>query len=326
MKESILREQYAARGCSEEVSSRAVASVAAFEQWLVARGSSLEQADVALVREYIRFLMETGQNQPETLLALARYVHLIGRNNVYLYFTTLLGSEGVFESIQERLALLTKDRARPCRLDALQHPPLGSEPGDFPEFTRQLMERLEAALPEKTVQRVLAGNNHCIPAAAFEDEVQLYRQASSLDEYLSGRHKRQVAKLQQHCDSNTVWFEQMITQRVVDYVAANPEILSAVRAGDTLYVTKIPYQPDAYLASDDPLLKRYYACHCPFVREAILRGEPAISANWCYCSGGFAKHPYEVILGRELHVTLLKSALNGDSVCRFAIHLDEAAE
>ncbi len=326
MKESILREQYAARGCSEEVSSRAVASVAAFEQWLFARGSSLEQADVALVREYIRVLIQTGQNQPETLLALARYVHLIGRNNVYLFFTTLLGSEGVFESIQTRLALLTEAGEQPCRLDELHHPPLGAEPDDFPEFTKQLMERLEAALPEDTIQRVLAGNNHCIPAAAFEDEIQFYRLASSLDEYLSGRHKRQVAKLQQHCDSNTVWFEQMITQMVVDYVAANPEILSAVRAGDTLYVTKIPYQPDAYLATDDPLLKRYYACHCPFVRAAILRGEPAISANWCYCSGGFAKHPYEVILGRELRVTLLKSALNGDSVCRFAIHLDESAE
>ena len=326
MQESILREQYAARGCSKEVTNQAVASVAAFEQWLVARGSSLEIADVALVREYIRVLIQTGQNQPETLLALARYVQLIGRNDVYLYFTTLLGSEGVFASIRKRLALLTKDGNRPCRLDELQHPPLGSEPVEFPEFTKQLMERLEASLPEETMHRVLAGNHHGIPADAFEDEVQLYRQASSLDEYLRARHKRQVAKLQQHCDSNTVWFEQMITRRVVDYVAEHPEILSAVRSGDTLYVTKIPYMPDEYLATDDPLLKRYYACHCPFVREAILHGEPAISENWCYCSGGFAKHPYEAILGRPLRVTLLKSALKGDSVCRFAIHLDERNE
>ena len=208
----------------------------------------------------------------------------------------------------------------------MQHPPLGSEPDDFPEFTKQLMERLETALPEETVQTVLAGNHHDIPAAAFENEAKLYRQSSSLDEYLRARHQRQVAVLQQHCDDNTVWFEQMITQRVVDYVAEQPEILSAVRSGDTLYVTKIPYMPDEYLETDDPLLKRYYACHCPFVREAILRGEPAISENWCYCSGGFAKHPYEAILGRPLRVTLLKSALKGDSVCRFAIHLDERNE
>ena len=118
--------------------------------------------------------------------------------------------------------------------------------------------------------------------------------------------------------------EQIITQRVVDLVAKNPEILSAVRRGDTLYVTKIPYDPDAYLATNDSRYRRYYACHCPFVREAILRGETDISANWCYCSGGFVKYPYEVILGKELKVDLLQSVLKGDSVCRFAIHLDSA--
>ena len=58
--------------------------------------------------------------------------------------------------------------------------------------------------------------------------------------------------------------------------------------------------------------------------EAILRGEPNISSNWCYCSGGFVKYPYEAILGRELRVDLLQSALKGDPVCRFAIHLDSA--
>ena len=87
---------------------------------------------------------------------------------------------------------------------------------------------------------------------------------------------------------------------------------------------RIPYDPARYLAETDETMRRYYACHCPFVREAILRGEIDISANWCYCSGGFVKYPYEVILGRELRVDLLQSVLKGDSICRFAIHLDDA--
>jgi len=326
MNESILREHYAKRGFSSDSADRAVGSVAALEQWLNELPSSLELAGVDPVRQYVRHLMRNGQNDLETLLSLARYFYLTGRNDIYIYFTSLLGGDGVFESIRKRLSDLVDCETSACLLGSLVHPPLGSEPADFPEFTKSLMDRLEAGLPDETMRRVLSGNHHEIPASAFEKEAQFYRQASSIDEYLAGYHRRQVAELQQHCDTNTVWYEQNITQRVVDFVAANPEIQSAVREGDTLYTTKIPYDPDRYLAQSDPVLKRYYACHCPFVREAILRGEPVVSSNWCYCSGGFVKYPFEVLLGRELRVTLLESVLKGDPVCRFAIHLDGAAK
>lgn len=325
MNESILRAFCKERGLSNEQAEQAVASVAALEQWLRERHSSLERATVDLIRPYLRGLIEAGQNHPETLLALERYFFLTGRNDIYIYFTSLLGGEGVVESIRKRLADRADAKTGDSVFGSLVRPPLGSEPADFPEFTRRLMERLEASLPEQTVRCVLAGNHHGIPASAFEEEARLYRQASSLDAYLLARHGRQVATLQRHCDTKTVWFEQDVTQRVVDYVADNPEILSAVRKGDVLYTTKVPYDPDRYLETDDPVLKRYHACHCPFVREAILRGEPAISPNWCYCSGGFVKYPYEVILGRELRVTLLESVLKGDFVCRFAIDLRDNA-
>lgn len=321
MNESALRELYAKQGRCAEWIDLTVSSVAALAQWLFEQRSSPEQATVDLVRRYLRRLIDTGQNQPETLVALARYFEWIGRNDVYLYFTSLLGGEGVIESIRQRLSSLTDRETGDVLLGSFSLPPLGTDPAEIPAFTASLMERLEANLSEQTVRRALCGNHHAIPASAFEAEQRLYQEAPSLDVYLRERHERQVATLQKHCDAKTVWFEQIITQRVVDLVAKNPEMLSAVRRGNTLYVTKIPYDPDAYLATDDSRYRRYYACHCPFVREAILRGEPVVSANWCYCSGGFAKYPYEVILGRALRVTLLESVLKGDSVCRFAIHL-----
>lgn len=326
MNETILRENYAQRGFSATLADQAVASVSALERWLIQRGSSLETAAVENIRLSIRGLIDAARNDPETLFAQARYFYLTGRKEIYIYYTSLLGGAGVIESIRERLGDLTDSGTRDRLLGAFATPPLGSEPADFPEFTRALMDRLETALPEQTVQRVLAGNHHSIPPSAFEEEALLYRQAASMDEYLIARHERQVLELQRHCDTGTVWYEQTITQEVVDFVAANPEIQSAVQTGDTLYTTKIPYDPARYLSETDPVRKRYYACHCPFVREAILRGETDLSPNWCYCSGGFVKHPFEVILGRELRVTLLESALKGDSVCRFAIHLDGAAE
>lgn len=325
MNESILREYYATRGFSNAQADRAVFSVSTLERWLSERGASLETAAIETIRLSIRGLIDAEENDLETLLAQARYFYLIGRNEIYVYFTSLLGGLGVIESIQERLGDLAGCETKERLLGSISPPPLGSEPVDFPEFTKSLMSKLETALPELTVQRVLAGNHHGIPPSVFDEDAQLYRNASSMEEYLSAHHERQVFELQRHCDANTVWYEQIITQAVVDFVAANPEIQSAVLRGDTLYTTKIPYDPASYLAEADPVRKRYYACHCPFVREAILRGETDISPNWCYCSGGFVKHPFEVILGRELRVTLLKSVLKGDAICRFAIHLDGAS-
>ncbi len=324
MNEQVLRDLYAKRGFSEQKADDAVYSVRTLESWLNARTETLETAGVPRIREHIRALIEQGGNTLDTLLALARYFYLTERNEIYVYFTSLLGGSGVIESISDRLALLENADVAHALIDSLERPPLGADPTEYPAFTRALLERLEQNLSEKTVRCVLAGNHHRVPAEEFDDDIALYRASASMDEFLRAAHAQQVEILQKHCDTNTVWYEQIITQDVVDFVAANQEIQSAVLEGDTLYTTKIPYDPVRYLAETDETKKRYHACHCPFVREAILRGETDISSNWCYCSGGFVKYPYEVILGRELRVDLLQSVLKGDPVCRFAIHLDSA--
>jgi hypothetical protein len=82
-------------------------------------------------------------------------------------------------------------------------------------------------------------------------------------------------------------------------------------------VTKIPYAPKQYLQATDPVLQRYYACHCPLVRSA-LRDGVQISPTFCYCSGGYEKLHFDVIFEESIDVELLESALNGDVRCRFA--------
>ena len=68
-------------------------------------------------------------------------------------------------------------------------------------------------------------------------------------------------------------------------------------------------------------MKRDYACHCSFMKENILSEEEDISKQWCYCSAGFAKYPFETILEQELEVKLLNTPLDGDFICRFEIDL-----
>ena len=194
----------------------------------------------------------------------------------------------------------------------------------FPEFTYAFMKRLKKHLSPVKYRLVLAGNNHSIPEEAMQAEKKLYKESFSLDEYLKGRHDRNVAEIQQYYDEGKVWFEQEITQDLVDYVKSNQEILSAVRRGNKLYVTKLPFDGINYLGTDDSVLKTYYACHCPFARERILdESKNNVDADWCYCSAGFAKFPFEIIFGEELEVKMLQSALKGDPICRFAITLPD---
>jgi hypothetical protein len=80
-----------------------------------------------------------------------------------------------------------------------------------------------------------------------------------------------------------------------------------------------------FLAETDPTLKRYYACHCPWVREAIKSGDVPLFPDFCYCSAGFHKKPWEVIFRRPLRADVLESVLRGGSRCRFAIHLPDEA-
>jgi len=284
---------------------------------------TFETVAVEDIELYVEGLVEKQMNSLSRIVAIARYFHLIDKKDIYIYFTTITGGLGVMDSIKDRIVKYESEEMRDKIFEGLVEPPLGTSPCKVPKYTKAVIDRIETHLPPEQFKKILAGNNHGIPKEAMLAEKKLYEEAESMDEYLVGRHQRKVAELQDHCDKDKVWFEQKITQQVVDYVKSNQEILSAVRDGDTLYVTKIPYESENFLAATEPKMKSYYACHCPFAREAILKEGEEVSANWCYCSGGFAKFPFEVILDRELEVEMLESALKGDPVCRFAIKIGD---
>jgi len=93
-----------------------------------------------------------------------------------------------------------------------------------------------------------------------------------------------------------------------------------VRDGDIIYVTKIPYMAKKYLREKDPKKKRYYACHCGWVREAI-KSDRKISPNFCYCSAGFEKRVWDVIFCQDVKADVLQTVLGGDLICKFSIHI-----
>jgi hypothetical protein len=323
MDEAIIKEYCQKRGLPSEAVQKAIAAVGELESFLAGRGKTLASAAVPDIQAHIAGLSAENRITPDHLLTLARYFYWTGRNEIYIYFTALLNSQGVVGAISARIAAEEGETAANAVFDGVEMPPLGTPPAEMPDFTRRLMASLAARLPRGKLRRLLAGNNHEIPQESFLPEKAHYEKAASLDAYLADLHRRNVAELQEHCDSGKIWFEQVITQDVVDFAAGNPEILSAIRAGNKLYTTKIPFDTSAYLRAQTPEERRFHLCHCPFVRHALREPGGSLDADWCYCSGGFVKYPFEVILDKELEVELLESPLLGNDRCRFCIILPE---
>ena len=123
-----------------------------------------------------------------------------------------------------------------------------------------------------------------------------------------------------------LFYSQEITAEVLKYVEQHPEFECGERKGNIIYITKIPYNTKKFLAETDPTMKRFYACHCPWARQAIKNNNIQLNPVFCNCSGGFSKKPWEVIYSQTLQVDLLESALKGDYRCRFAVHLPEQME
>jgi len=321
MRLDLFKNYYKKRGFDDKQTEAGIRALTRAEAMMIRQGSSLDQATIPQIRTLMDRWIEDQTNDSDSILALARYFYLTDRSDVYVYFTKLTGGIGVIDTIKTRFdTVMSPYQAKDFLI--VQEPPLGSDPFVQPSFTAAFLAQLEAFTSEEQARAILCGNNHQLSAEQFQSEKSFYEASPSLDQYLKELHARKVKELQEHCDQNKVWFEQRITQDVVDFVALNQQLLSAIHQDGILYLTKIPYDPAAYLKETDPLKRQYLACHCPFVREAILKGKPKISKNWCYCSAGFEKFMFEVILDRPLTVEVIQSVLNGDPLCKFAIHMN----
>jgi len=299
----------------------AIASVKNFESWLRADGKNLKTALLGDLKEYISELIAGGLNTEDRLLAMARYFWLTKRNDFYSYFAAVLGGRSVYGSIGERLGKLEGEEKRGEVFDGLKVPPLGSPPDQYPACTKELLDRLGATLTPEQVKAVLAGNHHRIPVEHFAEMVKRWEKSESMEEFLKGEHGRLVAELEEAMKSGRLWYEQMITPEVVEYVRGDQTIQNGVLVGDKVMKSKIPFDPDRWLREKDPKMRRYYACHCQLAREAILNDAAEPLGTFCYCSAGYEKLPLEVVLGVPLEVEVLESVLAGGEKCRFAVKM-----
>jgi hypothetical protein len=298
-----------------------VKAVKDFEEYLKKKKSTLESASLDALKEYLSQLIKEGKNSEDTLVAIARYCYYIKKNDLYLYFTSILGATNVLPDIGERLCTMAGEEIRQKVYQGIQFPPLGAPQDDYPELTKKILDRMEAELSLAKCKDILTWNYHKVPTAAFKEAKKRFEKSNSIDEYLKDEHRRLIDELETCMKKGRLWFEQEITPEVLEFVKNNQEINTGIRRGDRIFKTKIPYAPKQFLKEKDPTMQKYYACHCQLVRTAIRKGKPKISPTFCYCSAGYAKLHFDVIFDENVEVEVLENLLKGDSCCRFSIKI-----
>ena len=93
-------------------------------------------------------------------------------------------------------------------------------------------------------------------------------------------------------------------------------------SGETplLCIQRRPARQEAYDQATDPVEKRYQACFCPLVRDAIREGKP-VSRTFCHCSSGWYVQEWETVFGEPPRVDLVETMLEGADACVFAVHV-----
>ncbi|MGY5880996.1 MAG: hypothetical protein RTV31_12140 [Candidatus Thorarchaeota archaeon] len=297
-----------------------------FEEFLKPLGKTLETAGEEEFDKFSAILVKEGTNTYLDYAGISRYAFFVKNMNLYLPVLGIFDGGEVMNVLRERLGEHAGEEIRDKILPEKDLPPLGMPDREKILVTREIVKKMQKVLSPADCKKILADVAHGLPRDFRKGEREKYLEASNIDEYLKRKRENAIAELEKHRDDGSLFYNQYISAEVVDYVKSRPDVLSGERRGNTIYHTKIPYMVQEYLNEKDEKMKRYYACHCAWARDSILDGDVDVSSDFCHCSGGFTKQPWEAALDQPLEYDMVKSVLKGDNECSFVIYLPEGVE
>ena len=308
------------RNMSDEQIDAAIALIECFEDF-ASQTEEMSITDIAWA--FSEQLIQQGQNTMDNYLALARFGLFTKNNELFVAILELLDGYESQENLYHKVTEMFGEKVRDEIFADIGIAPLGLPTRDKPGTMMPVIERLEAKIGNVECRALLGDSLRDLPTE-YPDAVQRYQEAKGdLDTYLRLKKQAFVEQLEACQREGRLFFAQEITDEVLDFVNANPEIGGGRREDTVIYETKIPFMTPQYLAETDPVMKRYYYCHCPWAREAIKNGDVSLTATFCNCSAGFHKKSWEAVFGQSLKAEVLESVLKGDDVCRFAIYLPD---
>lgn len=324
MKIKEYREHLQGQNVSEEAIEKKMAIIGDFVKFL--GGLGLKKPIVAAGKEevdrFARKLIAEGRNTLENFSSLRDYTNWLGHRKLYVALVEVMDCHNALEILADEIESRHGRKVRD-RIFSEASPSLRVNEKERCAYTRTIIEKMAHHLTTEEARNAWFQVQHGIPAEGWRKsdmaDREKYQQCRNIDEFLELKRRERDILLAQLRDEDKLWYATEINDEVLEFIKSDPEMEVGRREENRVYITKVPYNAIRYLHETDAKMKRYYACHCPWVREAILRDQP-ISSDVCDCSLGFASH-YLAGLNRELKGEVLESAIKGDSRCRFVFYL-----
>ncbi len=317
-------------GIEKDTIDASIDLVKEFDDFLKEKGYTVNEASAEDFYEYSAHLISQGQNTPEAYVSILRYGLFAKNNELYIAAMEVLDGCEVMENFSKRLVEEFGEDFRNEIFDNIPLPPLGLHPEKKPEYTKKLIPRLEESLGVSRCARFLKQGLRDRYEEWRKPDREKFLKSKNIDEFLENKRLEYIEELEKLFKEGSLYFTQVITDAVLEFVRNDPLIEVGVRKGDRIIVRKIPHMADEYLREPDEQRKHYFYCHCPWVKEALLESQQPVPSVFCNCSAGYYKAYWEIVLDQPVEVDVVRSVLSGDSVCEFAVHLPkdvvEAAE
>lgn len=323
MKRDEFRDLLAGYQYTEEQISDCLSGVEMLETLLESdnRGKTLQTADAGVVPAFCDLLMAQDLNNRGRFVGLYHYAGMIKNYPLQIGVLELVDGFEILGNLHNSIGESLGEEAQARIFDGVDLPQLGSQPIDWTRVNAIVFPRLQQEADASAVRAILRSGLRNLPDKAYLPIKERFESFDDIDTFLEDRGARHLDNLKKHQHEGTPYFNQFINAHVIDFVQATPAIGRGVRQGSTIIEVKIPHQSIDYLTAADATAKQYHVCHCPVVKESIVRNDLTISPAFCDFCPSFNAKPWEVIFGQKLEYEVLESALRGDLWCKFAIQL-----
>lgn len=295
-----------------------------YEKYLSMENLTLETSLPEKIIEYSdNLVLQEKDTVLNFLRAIMNYANFSKKYEFITKAIDISESYNAMDNLFSRVAETHGESIRNEIFKDLTIPPLGVHPEKKPEFTKIIMKRLEDKIGKKDTIKLLSPCLHGRPPDDIEGDKKLLKELG-IDGFLEKKFQNLIQRLETHRDEGTLEFAQKIDDGIIHFVRENKTIAQGRREGHIIYVSKLPYKTRDFLDAKDPNIKRFSICYCPWVRGALKNGsEKQITSDFCQCSAGWYKLYWDQIFERPIKVEPIETALNGDMICKFAIHIPE---
>ncbi|MFH1374390.1 MAG: DUF6144 family protein [bacterium] len=194
-----------------------------------------------------------------------------------------------------------------------------------PNWIEKLRESLDDVADPGVREEVLAGSEAVADMDEQSKAAWVKQALDKLDRRVDDEDKRYdiMARCSCECAASIiprfreVYRESGDIDALLEAMYKNPFYVRPRREGNVIYFTKVAHNAEEHRKATTEQEKRYFYCHCDWIRCTRER----ITPTHCYCSAGWYRNIFEGVFERPVKVRLLKSVMQGDDTCEFAVYL-----